>query len=415
MKGALLFAQSGGPTAVINSSACGVFQEAKKHPEITNIYAGLYGIDGVLSGNIIDINKEDDEQIELLKQTPSSALGSCRKKMPDYKKDEAPYKALIEVFKKYGVRYFIYNGGNDSMDTCNKVAKYCKLVGYECAVVGVPKTVDNDLASTDHCPGFGSVAKYIATTIHEIALDAHVFKNGRAVIVEIMGRDAGWITASAAVPELLNGLGADLVYVPEKPFDLDKFTQQVKEVLDKNYTCVVAVSEGIKDKDGKYISEYAGDNSHKDSFNHVQLGDVCFFLANHITKHCGTKARAIELSIVQRAAAHLASVSDREEAYNCGAEAVKHAVNGANNVMISMQRVSSNPYKIEYVPADLDHIANAVKELPDEYITEDCSGIKPAFLDYILPLIEGEAPVQYKNGIPRATVLKKVIVNPDNN
>ena len=410
MKGALLFAQSGGPTAVINASACGVFQEAKKHPEITDIYAGLYGIDGVLSENIIDINCEDDEQIELLKQTPSSALGSCRHKLPDFKKDEAPYQRLLEVFEKYNVRYFIYNGGNDSMDTCNKVAKYCKLKGYECAVVGVPKTVDNDLACTDHCPGFGSVAKYIATTIHEIALDAHVFKNGRAVIVEIMGRDAGWITASAAIPELLNGLGADLVYVPERPFDMQTFLEDVKTKLNENHTCVVAVSEGIRDKDGKYISEYAGGEGFKDSFNHVQLGDVCFYLAQEVTKHCGTKARAIELSIVQRAAAHIASDTDKKEAWNAGSKAVKYAVSGKTNVMVTFQRTSDDPYKLTYKAANLNKIANAVKHLPDEYINEAGNGINKEFLTYVLPLIKGEPKIKYDNGIPKATVLKKVIV-----
>ena len=405
MKGALLFAQSGGPTAVINSSACGVFQEAKKHPEITNIYAGLYGIDGVLSGNIIDINKEDDEQIELLKQTPSSALGSCRKKMPDYKKDEAPYKALIEVFKKYGVRYFIYNGGNDSMDTCNKVAKYCKLVGYECAVVGVPKTVDNDLASTDHCPGFGSVAKYIATTIHEIALDAHVFKNGRAVIVEIMGRDAGWITASAAVPELLNGLGADLVYVPEKPFDLDKFTQQVKEVLDKNYTCVVAVSEGIRLADGSYVGASTAPGA-LDAFGHAKLSGAGKALEYIVKDRIGCKVRSIELNLPQRCAAHLLSLTDISESVTVGMTAVSVALEGRTGVMMTINRNEGAEYSSFVDCAEISSIANAVRGVPDEYINETCDGITDAGLRYLAPLIVGEVDIVYEAGLPKHFVIE---------
>ena len=258
LRGAAIFGQSGGPTSVINASACGVFQEALKQECITAVYGAAHGIKGVLEEKFYDMGQEDPYELELLKTTPSSALGSVRYKLKDAEEDDTDYKRLLEVFKKYNIRYFFYNGGNDSMDTCNKISKYMQSVGYECRVMGVPKTIDNDLWGTDHCPGYGSAAKYIATSIMEVYHDARVYDKGQITVLEIMGRNAGWLTASAALAANA-GFGPDLIYLPELPFDMDKFIEETIDVYRKQNNVIIAVSEGVRDKDGKYISEYGSD------------------------------------------------------------------------------------------------------------------------------------------------------------
>ena len=271
LKGACIIGQSGGPTSVINASAYGAIKTALESDCITKVLGARHGIKGVLDDDLIDMGKEDPKELEMMKFTPSSALGSCRYKLKDPDEDDTDYKRILEIFKKYDVRYFFYNGGNDSMDTCNKISKFMLKNGYDCRVMGIPKTIDNDLAGTDHCPGFASAAKYIATSVMEVYCDAHVYDTGMITIIECMGRHAGWLTAAAALAGV-KGCGPDLIYLPEVDFDLDDFTKKVKDIYEQNKNCIVAVSEGIHDKDGTFIAEYANKNMAKDSFGHAQLG-----------------------------------------------------------------------------------------------------------------------------------------------
>ncbi len=410
LKGALVFAQSGGPTSVINASAAGVFLEGLKSPEITNVYGAAHGIRGILNEEFFDISKEDEKELLLLKNTPSSAMGSVRYKLKDADVDDTDYKRLLEVFKKYDVRYFFYNGGNDSMDTCNKISKYMAKSGYDMNVIGVPKTIDNDLFGTDHCPGFASAAKYIATTIMEINLDAKVYDTGMICIVEAMGRNAGWLTASAALANS-KGLGADLIYLPEVPFDVDKFVADVKDVLAKNNNkCIVCVSEGIKNKDGVLIGEVLGKAGARDSFGHAQLGGVAANLANIVKEATGIKTRAIELSLMQRCGAHCASGTDIEETFEAGKQAVKAAVAGETDKMVCYARKEGDKYVCEYKLLPLELAANTEKTVPLEWITDNGTGISDEFVKYALPLIQGEPNMLKEDGLPRFAKLKKVPV-----
>ena len=410
LKGACLFGQSGGPTSVINASAAGVFIEALSQENITAVYGAEHGIKGILNERFFDISKEDREELELLKTTPSSSLGSVRYKLEPEEIDETDYIKLLEVFKKYNIRYFFYNGGNDSMDTCNKISKYMQKSGHEVRVMGVPKTIDNDLAMTDHCPGYGSAAKYVSTTLMELYLDTHVYDTGLITVVEIMGRNAGWLTAASELAKYKN-LGPDLIYLPEKPFDLQEFIHQVKEVAKiKNDKVIIAVSEGIKDKTGRYISEYAS-SLNRDSFGHAQLGGLANFLANEINEATGVKVRPIEFSLMQRCGAHLASARDVEEAYMAGVMAVKHAINGETDKMVIFKRdEKANEYKIIYDLTDVNLVANAEKKVPLEWIKADNSGLTQEFIDYALPLIQGDYKAPLVDGLPRFVNLKKVLV-----
>ena len=411
LKGACIFGQSGGPTSVINASAYGVFSEALKNPNITRVLGAAHGIKGVLNDQLYDIGKEDPRELELLKSTPSSALGSCRYKLKDPDVDDTDYRRILEIFKKYDVRYFFYNGGNDSMDTCNKVSKYLMRQGYECRVIGIPKTIDNDLYGTDHCPGFGSAAKYIATTCAEIYRDATVYDTGAITVIEAMGRNAGWLTAASALAAV-SGCAPDLIYLPELPFDLDSFLARVKSVYAEKNNCVVVISEGIKDKDGVFIAEYANKDAKADAFGHKQMGGSAAYLANCIKEATGAKVRAIEYSLMQRCAAHCASKTDVDEAVRMGVEGVRAAVAGVTDKMVAIRR---DPDADGYVPQvellDLTVVANTEKKFPLEWITEDGAGIRKEFFDYALPLIAGENPYAWEQGLPRFANLKKILAD----
>ncbi len=409
LKGAVLFGQSGGPTSVINASAAGVFVEALKSDLVTEVYGAEHGIRGILEENFFDMRKEDLSELLLLKNTPSSELGSVRYKLKALEKDETDYKRILEVFEKYNIRYFFYNGGNDSMDTCNKISKYLQSKNYECRVMGVPKTIDNDLFGTDHCPGFASAAKYVATTMMEIYKDCHVYDTGLVTVVEVMGRNAGWLTASASLANL-KGCGPDLIYLPELAFDVEKFVQDVTKVAkEKKNNVLVAISEGIKDKEGRYISEYANDLK-RDSFGHAQLGGVASVLSGIISERLGVKVRPIEFSLMQRCGAHVASKTDVEEAFNAGSMAVKYALEGNTDKMVVFTRQNTKDYKISYDMLDLDKVANTEKTVPLEWITNNGTGISQEFADYALPLIQGVVDFPLEDGLPRFARLKKVRV-----
>ena len=409
LKGVALLGQSGGPTSVINASAAGVFLEALKHPDqITGIYGAVHGIKGILNEEFYDISKEDPKELELLKNTPASMIGSVRYKLADPEVDDTDYKRLVEVFKKYNIRYFFYNGGNDSMDTANKISKYMKNSGWDCNVIGIPKTIDNDLTGTDHSPGYGSAARYVATTLMEIYHDATVYDTKQVTIVEIMGRNAGWLTAASQLA-IETGQGPDLVYLPEQVFDYDKFFANVKSLLDTQGKAIVAISEGVKDADGKYIPEHFQD-MHTDSFGHAQLGGTAAILADQVKEKLGVKVRAIEFSLMQRCAAHLASKVDVREAYHAGVKAVREALKGTTDKMIAFKRISSNPYKMKYVLAPLDVAANTETKVPEEWILPDNKGLTKDFVEYALPLIQGEDKAPLEKGLPRFANLKLIKV-----
>ena len=408
--GACMFAQSGGPTSVINASAAGVFIEALGQENVTAVYGAANGIKGVLEERFYDISKEDMHELELLKYTPSSALGSVRYKLKDAAVDDTDYKRIVEVFKKYNVRYFFYNGGNDSMDTCNKISKYMQKSGWDCNVIGVPKTIDNDLYGTDHCPGYASAARYIATTIMEVNLDAKVYDTPMVCVIEAMGRNAGWLTAAAALAGH-KGLGADLIYLPEVPFSVDKFVEDVKAVCAKNNNkCIAVVSEGIHDDKGNLICELVSKGA-RDSFGHAQLGGVGATLANLIKEKTGYKTRGIELSLMQRCGAHLASKVDVEETFQAGREAVKAAVNGETDKMVCYERCAGEEYKCEFRLLPLELAANTEKTVPMEWITNNGTYVSDEYVKYALPLIQGDCKAPLEDGLPRFARLKKVLVN----
>ena len=395
LKGACIIGQSGGPTSVINASAYGVIDTALKSGVITQVLGAEHGIKGVLSDRLFDMGLEDPEELRLLKYTPSSALGSCRYKIADPEVDDTDYRRILEVFKKHNVRYFFYNGGNDSMDTCNKINQYMQSVGYECRVMGVPKTIDNDLFGTDHCPVFGSAAKYIATSMMEVNLDAHVYDTGMIVVMEIMGRHAGWLAASAALASEY-GAGPDLIYLPEVDFSMPKFIEDVKRVYAEKGYCIVAVSEA------KVAAT--------DGFGHAQLGGLAAMLAQVVKEETGAKVRGIELNLLQRCGAHLASETDIEESYMAGKAAVENAINGINGRMIGFERgVRDGKYACKTKLIPLMEVANTEKKLPRSWINEEGNGVNHQFVEYALPLIQGEPDLPKVDSLPRFAHLKKIL------
>ena len=409
LKGACIIGQSGGPTAVINASAYGAIRAALDCDVITRVYGAAHGIRGVLDDKLYVMDEEDPEELKYLLNTPSSELGSCRYKMADPHVDDTDYKRILEIFKKYDVRYFFYNGGNDSMDTCNKISKYCQEAGYACRVMGIPKTIDNDLYGTDHCPGFGSAAKYIATSCMEVSKDATVYDNAQITVIEIMGRHAGWLAGAAGLATWF-GAGPDLIYLPETDFDMDKFFADVDKVFSTKNKVLIAVSEGIHYADGRFVSE--AETSATDGFGHAQLGGLASKLAEAVKQHLGgkVKVRGIELSLLQRCGAHLASGTDVKEAELAGRAAVEAAAAGETDRMVAFKRVTKNgEYACETELLPLESVANFEKKVPLEWINADKNGVTKDFVDYVLPLIQGEPDAPKASSLPRYAKLKKVL------
>lgn len=407
LKGACIFGQSGGPTAVINASAYGVLKTALESDAITNVYGAAHGIRGVLDDRLYDIRQEDPDELRLLLHTPSSELGSCRYKMADPEADDTDYRRILEIFQKYDVRYFFYNGGNDSMDTCNKISRYMQAHDWECRVMGVPKTIDNDLFGTDHCPGYASAAKYIATSCMEVSKDCRVYDNGTITVIEIMGRHAGWLAGSAALATYC-GSGPDLVYLPEVDFDMERFFADVHRVYEQKNSVLIAVSEGIHYADGSFVSEAKA--SATDGFGHAQLGGLAARLAQALKEREHAKVRGIELSLLQRAGAHLASQADIDEAFAAGKTAVEAAIAGETGKMVALMReMVDGKYtcRMELIP--LADVANYEKKVPVEWIVPDGNNVTQDFIDYALPLIQGVPEIPVENGLPRYARLKKVL------
>ena len=399
MKKNAIVGQSGGPTAVINASLYGVVYEALNREDVIGtIYGMINGIEGFLNENMMDMKPlEVNSELELIKTTPGSYLGSCRYKLPENLTD-AVYPQLFEKFEKYNIGYFFYIGGNDSMDTVSKLSRYAETVNSEIRFIGIPKTIDNDLVLTDHTPGFGSAAKYVASTVREIAIDASVYDNKKSVtIVEIMGRHAGWLTAASALARNGYNTAPHLIYLPEVPFDKEDFLLDVKRMLFERNNVIVAVSEGIRDASGNYIS---ASESSVDTFGHSQLSGAGKTLEFLVKEKLGVKVRSVEVNVLQRCAAHLASKTDLDEAFTIGQKAVALSEEGVTASMVTMRRISDAPYEIAYEHAEIRHIANEAKSIPREWINDAGNDVTQPLIDYLSPLILGEVPVKYENGIP---------------
>ena len=404
----LLIAQSGGPTSAINATVAGIVEKAFVSNKVDKIYGAIYGIKGVIDENFVELQDtlSSTYNLNLLSRTPSAALGSCRFKLKCYEDDIPTYQKIIDIFKKHNIGYFIYIGGNDSMDTVAKLSRFIRENNIEdITVMGAPKTIDNDLCETDHCPGFGSAAKYIATTFAEIRRDCESYNIPAVTVVEVMGRNAGWLTASSALARVNGEAGPQLIYLCEKPFDVQGFISDVKKQLKTTNTVIVAVSEGIKDKDGNYIGEF-GVNICHDSFGHAQLGGVANYLKAILISELKCKVRAIELSLMQRCASHIASETDITESKLLGVAAATEVLNGSSGKMVAVDRVSDKPYKIKISAKDINKIANFEKKVPDEWINESGNDVKQELIDYIYPLIQGEVYQKFVNGIPEFIRLK---------
>lgn len=407
-KANLFYAQSGGVTAVINASACGVIETARKHKDrIGKVYAGLNGIVGALNEELIDTNKESAKTIAALRSTPAGAFGSCRYKLKSYAENTREYERLIEVFKAHNIRYFLYNGGGDSQDTANKFAQLSIKKGYPINCIGVPKTVDNDLPVTDNCPGFGSVAKYVAVSIREAGLDVASMcaSSTKVFVMEVMGRHAGWIAGAAGLAAEQEGDSPHIILFPEIAFDRAKFLKKVKACVKKFGYCAIVVSEGVQNPDGSFLAEAGG----KDAFGHAQLGGVAPFIAEMIKAEHGYKYHWAVADYLQRAARHIASKTDVEQAYAVGAAAVEFALAGKTAVMPAIVRGKGKKYSWSIGEAKLNDVANVEKMMPRSYITRDGFGITDAARAYFAPLVQGEDYPEYKNGLPQYARLKRVL------
>lgn len=398
--GNLLVAQSGGPTAAINASLAGVITMAKQNINIEIVYGSRYGINGVLNDNLVVLNELTDYELSLLEKTPGAYLGSARHLLSKVYDEE--YEKILETVKKHNISYICFIGGNDSMDTVSKLSAYFESISYPCNVIGVPKTVDNDLVLTDHCPGFGSAGKYVASTLSEIKLDTAVYEKGRVTIVEIMGRDAGWLTACSKLPSII-GLGPDLIYMPEVAFDLDTFLNDVDALYKKNKKVLVAISEGIRDKDGNYMMALST-ASKADGFGHTQLGGAAANLCEIVKERLGYNTRAVELSLPQRCAGHMVSKTDIDEAKRCGEFAVMSAIDNTAK-FVCMIRDDSKKYSIHLELKNIHEVANKVKPFPKEWIING-NDISEEFINYAAPLIEGEVELEYKLGVPNYLRIK---------
>lgn len=397
----LLVAQSGGPSAAINATLCGVIERGLADPTIDKIYGAKNGIMGILSDRLIELNRalSNPEHLQLLCQTPASALGSCRMKLSRWEESTFEYEKIIATFREYNIGYFVYIGGNDSMDTVHKLTAYCKSHKIDdIYIVGAPKTIDNDLVGTDHCPGFGSAAKYIATTFSELACDCSVYALPAVTIVEIMGRDAGWLTASAALGRLNGGTAPDLIYLCERPFYVDEFLRDVRGKMAEKPDVIIAVSEGLRNDEGDYLT-----NSHDraaDAFGHKILAGSARYLEEIIRHEIGCKVRSIELNLMQRCSSHVASAADIYESRLLGFAAANHAISEKTGKMAALKRTSTTPYLFEIEFVNVADVANKVKSIPENWITPAGNDVTQEMIDYLLPLIQGELPCTYKNGIP---------------
>ena len=398
----LLVAQSGGPTAAINATLCGVIEKAMINTTIEKIYGARNGVLGILSEKLIELKPTlfNTTSLQLLCQTPSSALGSCRMKLSDWKENSLEYEKIISELKKYNIGYFVYIGGNDSMDTVEKLSSYCKAKNItDIKIIGAPKTIDNDLCETDHSPGFGSAAKYIATTFTEIACDCYVYAMPSVSIVEVMGRDTGWLTAASALARCNGHASPDLIYVSEIPFDIEQFLEDLQCKLSERMAVVVAISEGLKNEEGYYIAD-AMQNRQTDDFGHKILAGTGRFLEEIVRHEIGCKVRSIELNVMQRCASHIASACDIYEARLLGNAAADRVINGFSGEMACIKRTSNKPYQIEVVFSPISKIANRVKFVPREWITEQGNDVTQELIDYVMPLVQGEMPVTYHKGVP---------------
>ena len=407
----LIVGQSGGPTSVINGSLAGVYYEAKKKG-FNKVYGMVNGIEGLLKEHIVDLDEyfEDKNNLELLKRTPSSFLETCRFKLGSIEENKSTYEKIFDILDKYSIDSFIYIGGNDSMDTVESLSDYALLKKKKQNFIGVPKTIDNDLPITDHCPGFGSACKYIATTLREVIQDNNCYGETKptVAVVEIMGRHAGWLTSAAALAKDETCEGVDAIYLPEIPFNMDTFIEETKELLKKKSSLVIAVSEGIKTEDDQFVCEMTNSNLLVDSFGHKELAGCAEILCKALKEKLHVKTRSITLSTLQRSAAHLASKTDLDEAYKCGMKGADLAYKGETGKMVIMTRIQENPYKIKYeVFDDIHKIANIEKKIPLEWIDVDNNYVKKELVDYLRPLIQGEVKQIYKDGIPQHISLNK--------
>ena len=399
--------QSGGPTSVINASLAGVFESCKSRgAEI--VYGMCNGVAGLLEERVVDLSTvlTDDLDIELLKRTPSSFLGSCRYKLPDWHEDETVYKKLFAILEKLNIGYFFYIGGNDSMDTIGKLAEYGERIQSDIRFMGVPKTIDNDLMVTDHTPGYGSAAKYIGVVMKEIIRDATVYGTKYVTVVEIMGRNAGWLTAAAALAKAEDCEGVDMICLPEVPFNIEHFIDKVERMQRESRSVVIAVSEGVKLADGRYVCELSDDAHFVDAFGHKSLTGTARYLANQVAGKLKTKTRSIELSTLQRCAAHVSSRTDITEAYQVGGAAAKAAFEGHTGEMVAIERISNDPYQCTTRLVDIHQIANFEKKVPLEWVNSYRTDMEPAFLQYARPLIQAELTPVYIDGLPRHIFMK---------
>lgn len=393
----MIIGQSGGPTAVINSSLAGAIDCALESDKIGEIYGMINGVEGLLEENIINLSNMFGSmpyELNRLKVTPAMFLGSCRYKLSG---SDEEFEKVVEILNKYDVGYFVYIGGNDSMDTVEKLSNYTISHGVDIKVVGIPKTVDNDLNGIDHSPGFGSAAKYIASCVREVAYDTSIYSIKSVHIIEAMGRNAGWLTASSALARQEDMVAPHLIYLPEIPFSVEQFVSDVKEKLEEYNSIIVVVSEGIRDEEGNYIS---AKSSQVDNFGHAQLSGTGAYLKGVIEKEIGCKVRALEPSVIQRSAGHISSLTDVEEAFNLGTIAVEAAIDGKSGVFSTMRRISDKPYSIEYTVENVGVVANTEKTVPRSWINREGNDVTQPMIDYLRPLIEGVVQTPYRNGLP---------------
>ncbi|MEE0596325.1 MAG: 6-phosphofructokinase [Agathobacter sp.] len=394
-----MVAQSGGPTVAINASLAGVIDGVMRSGKYATCYGSINGILGILNENYLNLTEmiNDEEKLERLKVTPAMYLGSCRHKLPNYKDDDSPYVFIFNQFAKLNIKAFFYIGGNDSMDTVLKLSDYAAKINSDIRIIGIPKTIDNDLCVIDHTPGFGSAAKYIASTMLEVAHDTFIYAVKSVTIVEIMGRDAGWLTASSALARNEYNTAPHLIYLPEVAFDKEQFLNDIREKLKTLNNVIVAVSEGIRDENGDYIT---ASKAVADQFGHQQLSGAGKALEFLVKENIGVKVRSVEVNVLQRCAAHMASATDLNESFTLGNKAVSLAGEGITASMVTLERVSNTPYEVRYDHAPIAGIANEAKSIPREWINETGNDITPALYEYLKPLIQGEVSISYKDGIP---------------